>query len=178
MSNGTVRGSARHRQAPPVVLVIFGASGDLAHRKLVPSLFDLFVAGLLSPFFAVVGFSRSSLSDEDFRASLREGVQRHARHTPIDEQGWARVILALHYQSGQFDDPASYHQLAKRLAEIDREHGTQGNRLFYLATPPELFPVIIDQLGSAGLNSRSGENAFVRIVVEKPFGTNLTSARQ
>ena len=178
MSNGTVRASAQHRQAPPVVLVIFGASGDLAHRKLVPSLFDLFVAGLLSPFFAVVGFSRSSLSDEDFRASLREGVQRHARHTPIDEQVWTRFSSALHYQSGQFDDPASYHQLAERLAEIDREHGTQGNRLFYLATPPELFPVIIDLLGAVGLNKSSNEHAFVRIVVEKPFGTDLSSARQ
>jgi len=178
MSNGTVRASAQHRQAPPVVLVIFGASGDLAHRKLVPSLFDLFVAGLLSRYFAVVGFSRSSLSDEDFRASLREGVQRHARHTPIDEQAWTRFSSALHYQSGQFDDPASYHELAERLAEIDREHGTQGNRLFYLATPPELFPVIIDQLGAVGLNKSSNEHAFVRIVVEKPFGTDLTTARQ
>src|SRR5260370_11648013 len=135
MSNGTVRASAQHRQAPPVVLVIFGASGDLAHRKLVPSLFDLFVAGLLSPYFALVGFSRSPLSDEDFRASLRQGVQRHARHTPIDEQAWTRFSSALHYQSGQFDHPASYHELAARLAENVREHGTRGDRSCYWARP-------------------------------------------
>src|ERR1700737_1677262 len=94
MSNGRVRGSVlpHHppRQAPPVALVIFGASGDLAHRKLVPALYDLFVDGLLSPHFAVVGFSRSSLSDEDFRGSLREAVQQYARHTSIDAAAWTR----------------------------------------------------------------------------------------
>src|ERR1700716_4043765 len=110
MSNGTVRASAQHRQAPPVVLVIFGASGDLTHRKLVPALFDLFVAGLLLPRFAVVGFSRSSLSDEDFRASLRAGVQRYARHTPIDEHAWTRFSSAIYYMGGQFDAPASYRE--------------------------------------------------------------------
>ena len=178
MSNGRVHASAPPRQAPPVALVIFGASGDLAHRKLVPALYDLFVDGLLSPHFAVVGFSRSSLSDEDFRGSLREGVQRHARHTSIDADAWTRFSSALHYQPGQFDDPASYRELAARLAELDRDHGTQGNRLFYLATPPELFPGIIDHLGAVGLNGPSSEHTFARIVIEKPFGTDLTSARQ
>jgi glucose-6-phosphate 1-dehydrogenase len=144
----------------------------------VPALFDLFVAGALSPHFAVVGFSRSFLSDEDFRATLREGVQRFARHTPISEQAWTRFSSALHYQPGQFDGLASYLELAARLEEIDRDHGTQGNRLFYLATPPELFPVIIDQLGAVGLSKAADEHAFARIVIEKPFGTDLTSARQ
>src|SRR3979411_1757271 len=140
MSNGTVRASAQHRQAPPVVLVIFGASGDLAHRKLVPSLFDLFVAGLLSPFFAVVGFSRSSLSDVDFRATLREGVQRHARHTPIDEQAWTRFSSALHYQSGHFDDPDSYRELAERLAEIDRDTARRATGSSILPRPRSCSP--------------------------------------
>jgi glucose-6-phosphate 1-dehydrogenase len=143
-------------------------------------LFDLFAEGLLSQNFAVVGFSRSPLSDADFRASLRAGVARFARHTPIDEQAWSRFGSALHYHSGQFDDPASYAELATRLSEVDREHGTLGNRLFYLATPPELFPVIICKLGELGLNRRPETNpqAFVRIVVEKPFGTDLASARR
>jgi glucose-6-phosphate 1-dehydrogenase len=174
--NGQIRPPARPRQAPPVAVVIFGASGDLAGRKLVPALFDLQQAGLLARRFAVLGFSRSALSDEDFRGSMREGVQRFARHKPVDERGWQEFSSALHYQCGQFDDPSSYRELADRLAEIDREHGTAGNRLFYLATPPEVFPVIIRQLGAAGLN-RPRDEGCVRIVIEKPFGTDLKSAR-
>jgi glucose-6-phosphate 1-dehydrogenase len=166
------------RQAPPVALVIFGASGDLTHRKLVPALFDLFVAGLLSPHFAVVGFSRTSLSDNDFRASLLEGVRRYARHSPIDDQAWSRFSSALHYQSGHLDGPESYRELAERLDAIDQDHGTLGNRLLYLATPPEFFPVIIERLGAAGLSRAPNEHASVRIVIEKPFGTDLASACQ
>jgi len=175
--NGEVRLRSRLRQAPPVALVIFGASGDLARRKLVPALFDLHQAGLLGQHFAVLGFSRSALSDEDFRESLREGVQQFARHKAVDEPAWQEFSSALHYQRGQFDDPSSYRELADRLAKIDGEHGMAGNRLFYLATPPEVFPVILQQLGAAGLNRPRGDG-FVRIVVEKPFGTDLESARQ
>jgi hypothetical protein len=103
-SNGVVR------HAPPVALVIFGASGDLTQRKPVPALFDLFAERehLLSPHFAVLGFSRSTLSDDDFRALLREGVERFSRHTPISEQAWRDFSSALHYQRGQVDDPESY----------------------------------------------------------------------
>jgi glucose-6-phosphate 1-dehydrogenase len=177
IGHGEIRPPVRPRQAPPGALVIFGASGDLAGRKLAPALFDLHQAGLLGQRFAVLGFSRSALSDQDFRDSLREGVQQFARHKPVDERAWQEFSAALHYQRGQFDDPSSYRQLADRLAQIDREHGTAGNRLFYLATPPEVFPVIIRQLGAAGLN-RSRDEGVVRIVIEKPFGTDLESARQ
>jgi glucose-6-phosphate 1-dehydrogenase len=116
-------------------------------------------------------------------ASSRDRVTRFARHTPIDEQAWARFGSALHYQSGQFDDPASCAELARRLAELDREHGTQRSRFFYLATPPERFPTIICQLGEAELNHppntlQNDAHPFVRIVVEKPFGTDLASARR
>jgi glucose-6-phosphate 1-dehydrogenase len=178
--NGHKPTRATSRQAPPVALVIFGASGDLTQRKLVPALFDLFAEQekLLSSNFAVVGFSRSPLTDDEFRQSVRSGVERFSRHAPISEQTWRDFSTALHYQSGQFDDPASYRQLAERLAEIDREHKTQGNRIFYLATPPELFPIITRQLGESGLNQPTSERAFVRIVLEKPFGTDLASARQ
>jgi glucose-6-phosphate 1-dehydrogenase len=161
-----------------VALVIFGASGDLTRRKLVPALFDLQQDGLLARPFAVLGFSRCALSDEDFRCSLQEGVERFARHKATDARAWQEFSSLLHYQRGQFDDPASYRELADRLAELDREHGTACNRLFYLATPPEVFPIIIRQLGTAGLNRPSSDGSFVRIVVEKPFGTDLESARQ
>jgi glucose-6-phosphate 1-dehydrogenase len=173
--NGT--DERRPRQAPPVALVIFGASGDLTQRKLIPALFDIFVDGLLGRSFAVLGFGRTPLSDEQFRELTRDGVQRFSRHTPILSRAWHTFSQALHYLPGQFDDPAAYHELARRLAQIDVEHGTRGNRLFYLATPPELFPTIIVRLGESGLNTPSGEQAFVRIVVEKPFGTDLHSAR-
>jgi glucose-6-phosphate 1-dehydrogenase len=178
--NGHVPARAPSRQAPPVALVIFGASGDLTQRKLVPALFDLFAEPdkLLSPKFAVIGFSRSPLSDDEFRDSVRAGVERFSRHAPISEHLWREFSSALHYQAGQFDDPASYRALAERLAHIDREHRTHGNRIFYLATPPELFPIITRQLGQSGLSQPPTERAFVRIVVEKPFGTDLASARQ
>lgn len=179
-SNGRLSGPATGRKAPPVILVIFGASGDLTQRKLVPALFDLFdeQPSLLPREFAVLGFSRTALSDDQFRDSLREGVQRFARHAPISERAWRSFSSNLHYQPGQFDQPGSYRQLGERLAELDREHGTRGNRIFYLATPPELFPVITVQLGQSGLNQPPNEGAFVRMVVEKPFGTDLASARQ
>src|SRR5207302_7496466 len=123
------------------------------------------------------GFPGPSLSACDLGASSRGAFRRSARHKAVDERAWQEFSSALHYQRGQFDDPSSYRQLADRLAKIDGEHGTAGNRLFYLATPPEVFPVIIQQLGAAGLNRPSGAG-FVRIVVEKPFGTDLESARQ
>jgi len=109
-----------------IALVIFGASGDLTQRKLVPALFDLFAEQekLLSPNFAVIGFSRSPISDDEFRASARAGVERFSRHAPISEHVWLEFSSALHYQSGQFDDPASYRQLAERLAHIDGDHRT------------------------------------------------------
>jgi glucose-6-phosphate 1-dehydrogenase len=173
------RGNAKPpRRGPPVTLVIFGASGDLTHRKLIPALFDLSESGLLAPNFTVVGFGRSPLSDDDFRTSLYEGARMFSRHTPISAATWRKFSQALHYQPGHFDDPASYRRLGQRLDDIDRAHATQGNRLFYLATPPDLFPVIIGQLGESGLNRPPMEHAFVRIVVEKPFGTDLASARQ
>src|SRR5207245_8010323 len=150
--SGELHAPTRPRQAPPVALVIFGASGDLTRRKLVPALFDLFQDGLLAHSFAVLGFGRSALSDEQFRDNMKAGVQRFSRHAPASERAWKVFSLLLHYQSGQSDDLDSYRRLQERLVKIDQEHGTSGNRLFYLATPPELFPVITCKLGEAGLN--------------------------
>src|SRR5207237_8418927 len=119
---------------------IFGASGDLTQRKLIPALFDLFEDGLLSRNFAVLGFGRTALSDAQFREGLHAGVQQFSRHAPLSAPDWTRFSPALHYQPGHFGDPASYREIDAHLAEIDVTHGTQGNRVFYLATPPELFP--------------------------------------
>jgi glucose-6-phosphate 1-dehydrogenase len=165
------------RAAPPCVLVIFGASGDLTHRKLIPAVFDLFQAGLLSKHFCVLGFSRSQLTDDDFRRTAREGLDSFAAGTIESDRYWDEFKSSLHYMSGQFDEPASYQRLRERLQKIDDGHGTQGNRLFYLATPPELFKTITAQLGDAGLAQRTNDKQFVRLVIEKPFGVDLETAR-
>ena len=169
------------RPAPPGTIVIFGASGDLTMRKLLPSLFDLYSDGLLPRGFAVVGFSRSKLSDEDFRREACAGITANTRHAQIPDSTWSGFAEGLFYMSGQFDDPASYAELGARLAEIDRARGTDGSRLFYMATPPELFAPIARQLGAAGLSvpgeSQDGRVPYVRVVVEKPFGTSLESAQ-
>jgi glucose-6-phosphate 1-dehydrogenase len=165
------------RPAPPCAIVIFGASGDLTHRKLIPALFDVYRAGLLNSNFAVLGFSRSPLTDDDFRRTAREGLDHYAGGRP-DDRKWEEFSHLLHYMSGQFDDPASYQLLAQRLEKIDAGHGTRGNRIFYLATPPELFKVISAQLGDANLQERRDDKSFVRLVIEKPFGVNLETARE
>jgi glucose-6-phosphate 1-dehydrogenase len=176
--DGEVIAPAPQRPAPPCVIVIFGASGDLTHRKLIPALFDLFRAGLLSKHFAVLGFSRSQLANEDFRRTAREGIESYTSGATSSDQAWEAFSKCLHYTSGQFDEPASYATLAERLEKIDAAHGTQGNRIFYLATPPELFKVITAQLGDARLNQRPQEPGFVRLVIEKPFGVNLETAHE
>ncbi len=166
------------RPAPPVALVIFGASGDLTQRKLLPALFHLYDAGLLARDSAVVGFSRTPLTDDAFRELARQGVQQFSRHARIREETWREFAGLLGYEQGRFDDPASYQRLRARLEAIDQARDTGGNRLFYLATPPEVFPAIVAQLGNAHLNLPRPDGAFVRLVVEKPFGTSLASARQ
>ncbi|MBV9175116.1 MAG: glucose-6-phosphate dehydrogenase [Chloroflexi bacterium] len=176
--DGELNAPFRQRPAPPCVIVIFGASGDLTHRKLIPALFDLYQAGLLTKNFSVLGFSRSHLSNEDFRKTAREGLELYAAGSSFSEQAWEEFSRTLHYVSGQFDDARSYEELRDRLGRIDAAHGTQGNRVFYLATPPELFEVITAQLGAAGLNQRRSDHGFVRLVIEKPFGVNLETAHE
>jgi glucose-6-phosphate 1-dehydrogenase len=176
--DGELQAPAPLRPAPPVAMVIFGASGDLTHRKLLPALFDLYQSGLLSKGFAVLGFSRTPMSDEAFRDLARAGIRQYSRYNHVVDRVWDDFSSRLFYRHGQFDDPASYqHVIHDELDRLDRERGTGRNRLFYLATPPELFPVITDQLGAAKLNVPRHDDAFVRIVFEKPFGTSLESAR-
>ena len=175
--DGEIIQPAQQRPAPPCAIVIFGASGDLTHRKLIPALFDLFQAGLVTKHFAVLGFARSPLSNDDFRRTARDGISHYTADAVASDKSWEEFSKCLHYMSGQFNEPASYQLLRERLEKIDAGHGTQCNRLFYLATPPELFEVITGQLGAAGLNQRRDEHAFVRLVIEKPFGVDLETAR-
>jgi glucose-6-phosphate 1-dehydrogenase len=166
------------RAPEPCVLVIFGASGDLARRKLVPALHDLAADGALPP-LAVVGFGRRALSADEFRDLLRGGVERFGRAKPRDDGGWRALAGRVEWIGGEYDDPQAYAALAARLADVERRHGLPAQRLYYLSTPPELFAVILARLGGAGLLARREGAAapWPRLVVEKPYGRDLESAR-
>lgn len=170
-------GSRLVRTPQPAAIVIFGATGDLTHRKLMPGLYSLAAQQLLPPEAAIVGVARSELDDDGFRERMRDGVRRHGR-APVDEDVWAGFARRLHYLPGGFDDAAVYDRLRELLAGLDADRGTRGNRLFYLATAPEFFPVIAERLGGAGLAEETdGGERFARLVIEKPFGEDLRSAR-
>ena len=157
-------------------VVILGASGDLTQRKLGPALHSLSCEGLLPPTIHVLGVARSELTDGAFRDRLYEGVTEYARLTPGVCELWPNFASRLSYLAGHYDDPETYRRLAERLAQLDAEAATPGNRLFYLATPPMLYSPIIQQLGQAGLNR--SDPGWTRIIIEKPFGHDLESARQ
>ena len=159
----------------PVSLVIFGASGDLARRKLIPALWSLYASRTLPEPFAIVGTSRTEMTDEEFRTRMRDAVLEFARVKPPSETVWQRFASALSYVPG---DPATaelYASLERALVGVERARGGAANRLFYCATPPSLYSPIILHLGESGLASEQG--GWTRIVVEKPFGRDLESAR-
>ncbi len=161
---------------PPSILVIFGATGDLTHRKLLPALFDLYVDGKLPDGFTVVGYARRTKTDDEFRAEMRDSIRLYARHSPTDDARWSKFAAGLFYHQAEFTDPNSCHPLSIRLNELDAARGTPGNRLFYLATAPEFYEPLVTQLGDAHLNSQS--KGWSRIIVEKPFGADLMSAHK
>ncbi len=160
----------------PCSIVIFGATGDLTHRKLIPALYNLAVEGELPPAFAVVGFARREKSSQEYRAELLKAARAHSR-SGIDEELWASFAQRIHYHCSDFGTAEGYRTLAGRLAEIDETQGTGGNRLFYFAAAPEAFAPILEHLRTSGLNDGAGEG-WARVVVEKPFGSDLGSAQQ
>lgn len=171
------------RMAEPCTMVICGATGDLAQRKLAPALYNTLLGGFLPPEFTVVGFARREMSDEEFRAHLLDGIDKHSRNRPAKPAIWESFAKGIEYHCGDLDDPAAYAELATRLDRIDRDRGTSGNRLFYLAVPPSLYPEIIGQLDHAGLAARGdrrqggSKRGWTRVIIEKPFGSDLESAR-
>ncbi len=168
-------GLRMHRTPEPCAVVIFGATGDLTHRKLVPALYNLQRERLLPPGFSVIGAARRDWTDDFFRQGLREDTQKYSR-SGLQDDLWETFAEGISYVRVPFEDPAGYQALAERLSAIDAQRGTAGNRLFYLATPPESYATIIQQIGAAGL-ARPVAGSWVRIIVEKPFGRDLTSAR-
>ncbi len=171
-------GEGSRRVSPPCAVVIFGASGDLTNRKLIPALYNLALAGLLPAEFAVIGVARHPMSDEQFKEKLRTGADKYSRTAPLQPLIWENFASDLSYVSGDYDDPSTYERLRARLAEVDNRCGTAGNRLYYLATPPGLVPTIVHHLGEADLEKGGKPDSFARVVVEKPFGRDLATARE
>jgi glucose-6-phosphate 1-dehydrogenase len=171
-------GLRAERLPEPASMVIFGASGDLTRRKLLPALYSLLAQGLLPPGLSVTGFARREISDDTFREQMRAACAGARPDGSLDPRLWSSFASGLSYVAGEFGDPAAYERLARRLAELDRARSIPGNRIFYLATPPDAFPVILERLGASGLLARGRRQPFARVIVEKPFGTDLESAQQ
>jgi glucose-6-phosphate 1-dehydrogenase len=164
------------RVPEPGAIVIFGASGDLTARKLVPALYDLAAQRLLPLEFAVVGISRTKMSHEEFRGRLRGALDKH-RSGQVSDDVWESFSKSIFYLAGDSKKPKTYEELKDFLKELDRERGTEGNRIYYLSSSPSLFPAIVERLGEAGMNEEEN-GGYARLVVEKPFGRDLMSARE
>ncbi len=163
------------RTAEPCIVVIFGASGDLTKRKLVPALYRLSQERLLPAEFAILGLSRSPMSHEEFRARMKEAVVTFSEARRVDQAVWQSFAQGIFYLAGDINQQTSYQQLKELLEQIDRERGTSGNRIFYLSTAPEHYSTAIRQLGAANL-AKPHPPRWVRLIIEKPFGHDLLSA--
>ncbi len=189
--NPLAAGLHLERTPQPCTMVIYGATGDLTHRKLMPALYNLARERLLPSPFAVVAFARRDYTSESFRVEMRQAVDEFSRHKPIDDTIWDEFAKNLFYHRSEFTDPAGYQGLSDLLDRLDREVGTAGNRIFYLATPPSQYPEVIQCLGEAGLAREgdpvasnqhasadgAGRRGWSRIIIEKPFGHDLDTAR-
>ena len=178
-TENVLREGLRMERVPdPSMLVLFGATGDLAHRKVMPALYHLWRTNLLPHEFVVLAIGRRPYDDETFRAEIRGSLEQFSRVLPLDEAAWASFSERIRYQRLDFADPSGFDALAARCDEFDAEHGTRGNRLFYLATQPSQFAEIVAQLGRVGLDHERHDGGWRRVVIEKPFGHDLDSARR
>ena len=152
MKNPLRDGLRLERVPDPAVVALFGATGDLAHRKVIPALYQLWRTNLLPHEFMLLAIGRRPYDDETFRKEIRGALEKYSRVLPLDEAAWKAFSHRVAYQRCDFDDPKGFDQLARRLDDVDREHGTRGNRLYYLATQPSAFSEIVAQLGRVGLD--------------------------
>ncbi|GAB3540673.1 glucose-6-phosphate dehydrogenase [Arthrobacter tecti] len=165
-----------NRIAGPSSLVLFGVTGDLARKKLMPAVYDLANRGLLPPSFALVGFGRRDWSDEQFAEEVRSSVKQYAR-TPFNDTVWEQLSAGIRFVQGNFDDDDAFVELKKTVEELDATRGTRGNHAFYLSIPPKAFELVCQKLSEHGL-AQAEEGKWRRVVIEKPFGHNLESARE
>jgi glucose-6-phosphate 1-dehydrogenase len=177
IANPLREGLRLERVPDPAVFVLFGATGDLAHRKVVPALAQLWRSNLLPHEFMIVAVGRRPYTDTEFRAEMRASLDRFGRVAP-EPAVLAEFLERIVYHQADFADDGAFDRLVGRLDELDREHGTRGDRLYYLATQPSAFPVVIGQLGRTGLDHEVHGGGWRRIVIEKPFGRDLDTARR
>ena len=178
IENPLREGLRLERIPDPGVFVLFGATGDLAHRKVIPALYQLWRTNLLPHDFHIMCIGRREYDDESYRAEIRASLEQHSRTKPIEDDTWSALADRIVYHRGDFADPALFDGLSERLDQMDREQGTRGNRLYYLATQPSAFPEIIAQLGRAGLDHERHEGGWRRVIIEKPFGRDGESAKR
>lgn len=179
LSTNPLRQGLRLPRTPePCAIVIFGATGDLSHRKLLPALYNLALDGLLPAGTSIVGFARQEYTHETFREEMRKAVNQHSRNKPVNEKVWETFAQGLFYLTSTFEDSNGYAQLEKFLGQLDHERGNAGNRLYYLATPPSFYETIVQNLGQHGMDeNKADRTCWRRVVVEKPFGRDLPSAK-
>src|SRR5258706_2612159 len=178
-ANPLREGLEQERVPDPSCLVIFGAAGDLTQRKLIPALYSLAHDGLLPAGQNIIGFARPDYTDDAFRLAMREACDKFARTRPVDEAVWNNFAKGLFYVRGEFDNPQSYLTLNAKLQECDKARGTGGRRIYYLAVPPQFFPIISELLGAEKMVTdpeRGGP--FTRVIIEKHFGHDLESAKE
>jgi len=164
------------RVAGPCALVLFGVTGDLARKKLLPAIYDLANRGLLPPSFGLVGYGRRDWDDEQFADYVLQSVRERAR-TPFRAEVWRQLVEGIRFVTGAFDSDDGFANLATTLADLDAVQGTEGNHAFYLSIPPDGFDQVIEQLRRQGLVDKQKRNPWSRVVIEKPFGHDLASAR-
>jgi glucose-6-phosphate 1-dehydrogenase len=173
-----LKGLSKHRGAPPTVVVIFGASGDLTTRKLAPAIFNLGLDNLLPGEFHLIGYGRKPIEDDAFRGMMDEAIHEHSRR-PLNKDVWERVRQNMSYHAGDYDDAAAFESLAKKINKIEKDLGRDVQRLFYISTPPSVFEPIIKNLGSSGMAQAHVHSKLAsKVVIEKPFGHDLESARE
>ncbi len=175
-SNPLREGLSMRAVPQPCAIVIFGATGDLTHRKLIPALYNIAADGEMPPAVAVVGLARRPKTDDEYRAEMEEATRKFSRQ-PVRDEIWDGFARSLFYQCSDFGDEAGYRALAGRLDKLDEESGTRGNRLFYFAASPDQFETIVENLNKAGLN-KARQGSWARVIIEKPFGRDLRSARE
>jgi glucose-6-phosphate 1-dehydrogenase len=166
------------RVPDPCILVLFGSTGDLAHRKVIPAMYHLWRTNLLPHEFVLLALGRRPYDDDAFRAELRASLEQYSRILPLDEAAWRSFSQRIRYHLLDFDHPTGFDELAVTLDELDETEGTRGNRLYYLATQPSQFAEIIGQLGRVGLDHERHDGGWRRTIIEKPFGHDLDSARR
>jgi glucose-6-phosphate 1-dehydrogenase len=166
------------RVPDPSTVVLFGGTGDLAHRKVLPALYHLWRTNLLPHEFVIVAIGRRPYDDETFRADVRKSLDQFSRTLPVDEDAWRTFAERICYQHLDFADPSGFDELVTRLDALDVERGTRGNRLYYLATQPSQFAELVGQLGRVGLDHEKHDGGWRRIVIEKPFGHDFESAKK